>query len=398
MIILASAFLWAFFSNPTPLEILPPPVPSFLASRVDGYLQNHLAKAREMVSVIPVVHSQEIRPYTETMVTDGGSYTRKRSDYAWRTIPLALLNPSTGEIRTTLITRTIRNGTLPTLLTSNDGQFLIAVETRAYGTVWNWWNTGFTVLSPNGWIVVAINWEREPSRENYIYTPFSRDLITAFPSLVRIGRSHVEDDVDAALALLEHVPSRAWPGNSARAMIETYLPDLPFAIISVEQADAHEVAVARAGGVSFNPLDRAYTIFGGNGDTSFGATRSPVGARGLMQVMPETCEQTRRLYPSAQIPDGCMQYPHGHVTELVTGMLVVDDHLATVIASVRKRGISAEDVLRRPDLPFLVLISYNSGPGRSIKAVRGSNDIRASIPQETRGYLKKYDAWSWKKR
>ncbi len=360
----------------------------------DRNLENVFLRAREMAAAIPVTHSADKVTYVEYLNGAKGPYPRDpETDYVWRKIPLTLLNPGTGELRTTVITRTIENGIVPTMMVSDDNAFLIAVEPRSSGTVWNWWNTSLTVLAPQGWVVAASHWKRYPSGVSLTYTPFSVSLVSALPELVSMGRAHAENDIATAFKTLERVPSRVVRGASVAQVLQEHLPNLAHAVISVEHADEYDVRVYKHDGGTFDPLSRAFVIFGGNGDAAFNATRSAAGALGLMQVMPRTWAEARELYPSAHLPARDMLPEHSHSTEIVAGFLTADRHLGLLAVYARRRGISLETLLGREDLQTLVLASYNMGPGR-VGAQLRNPQWRDRVTAETHGYLAKFDQFT----
>ena len=345
-------------------------------------------KAREMALSIPVVHSNNIISYVETRIHTKGTSPRRKQDYAMRTIPVVFLNTMTCELQSATLVRTIINGRLPTMLSTDDGKFIVFVEPRPYGTLWNWWNTPLQVLAPEGWVIAAIHWKRIPSGESVAYTPGSADLMNSFPTLAELGRYHIRDDILLAYSLLTESRSRAFPDLTIEKVFETYFPRLLESIISIEHADDHEVMVFRNGGYAINPIDRPFAVIGANPLEAYGATTSSAGARGLMQVMPKTCREIRTLYVS-KIPAGCYEDPHGHPAELASAMLVIDYHLSILMDRLRKPSESREAFAQRPEAKLMIRAAYNTGPGRVSKAVRSKRDWAANLLMETRGYLVK---------
>jgi hypothetical protein len=351
------------------------------------------AQARELAAGIPVIHSDDIVSYRETLVGPKGPYPRPpQKDYRSRAIPLTLLRPETGELRTTSVTRVIENGKLPTLLFSDDHAFVLAVESRPSGTVWNWWNTSLTVLAPQGWVVAAIHWKRYPSGVSLTYTPFSASLALALPDVIALGERHIETDLASAFAILRNVPSALEPNVSVAEMIERRIPSMARVIMAVEHADPYDVQMFRNGFGSFDPLHRASVIFGTNGNEAFSITRSSAGALGIMQVMPRTWKEVRDHYPEAHLPSWDRLPEHSHPFEMVAGLLTVDMHLRMIANYGERRGVSLEQLLSRSDLQTLALASFNGGP-RRVGVQLGNPKWRASLQQETRDYLHKFDAF-----
>lgn len=351
--------------------------------------QELFEKARDIVADMPATHSTTATTYTETLVYPRYKKPRTRTDFTKRVIPMVLLNTSTCELTKTSVTRVVSGHQLPTVLSTNDARFIIFIEERAYGAVWNWWNTPLQVLAPSGYVVAAIHWKDRLSGKSILYTPGAGDLLTTHPSLADIGREHFRFDLTLALERLKSVPSRGVPGKSVAEVLQSYFPRLLESIVAIEHADDYEVAVYRDGLLGINPLDRPFLVIAGNPETAYAFTRSSAGARGLMQVMPATCADMRTLYPQAKIPSGCFEMPHPHVVELATASLVVDYHLSILARHLRDRDETYEEFANRPQMKLMLRAAYNGGPGRVTKAVRTRKDWIPRLLVETRGYLVK---------
>ncbi len=346
-------------------------------------------EARALIVEIPVTHSAESTTYTETLIYPKYRKVRTRTDFVRRTIPLVLLNTMTCELRTTSVTRVIKKHALPTVLSTDDLQFVVFVEERAYGAVWNWWNTPLQVLLPEGWIVAALHWKERTTGQSIAYTPGSGDSITSFPFLPDIGREHFRVDESVAVERLMDVPSLSVPGMSVGSVIVSFFPRLLETIVSIEHADDHEVAAYRNGEFPVSPIDRPFAVIAGNPQHAFAFTTSRAGARGMMQIMPLTCEDMRRRYPSAGIPRGCFEMPHPHPVELATAMLVIDYHLSVLSEKLRKPRETPQEFAQRPEMRMMVRAAYNGGPGRVTKAVKTRADWVSRLLAETRGYIVK---------
>ncbi len=346
-------------------------------------------EARAIVARVPVEHSADLTTYTEVLVYPKHKEPRTRTDFVRRTIPLVLLNTFTCELATTSVTRTIRKSRLPTFLSTDDSRFIVFIEERAYGAVWNWWNSSLQVLAPEGWVVAALHWKERSTGQSIVYTPGSGDLIASFPSLPDVGREHFRSDHEAAAQRLTSVPSRAVPGMSVEEVITTFFPRLLETIVSIEHADDHEVTAYRNGDFPISPIDRPFAVIAGNPETAFAFTASPAGAQGMMQVMPSTCQDMRNKYPTARIPLGCFEKPHPHSVQIATAMLVLDYHLSIISQRLRHQGETPEEFAARPEMKLLLRAAYNTGPGRVSTAVRSQKNWSARLLSETRGYLVK---------
>ena len=345
-------------------------------------------RARTMALKIPVTHSTESATYRRIIIHGKSSTIQHPTDFVWRTIPLVLLNQSTCELVATTITRRIRNGDVPTLLSADDGPFLIYIEPRPQGTLWNWWNTPLQVLAPDNWIVAAVHWKHYSTGESIAYTPGSADLMNAFPSLVEIGRYHIRGDTEEAYGLLRFVGSHAIPSLTVPDVMRRFFPHLIETIISIEQADDHEVEAYRTGAYAINPIDRPFAVIGANPERAYAYTRSKAGARGLLQIMPGTCRDIHTEY-RPPISASCMGIEHSHPEEIAAAMLVFDYHLSLLMKNLRKPGESREAFAERPQIEIMLRASYNTGPSRVSRLVRQEKNWTARLLKETRGYLLK---------
>lgn len=345
-------------------------------------------RAREIAAKIPVNHSTDSTTYRHTIIHSKSSTTRTPTDFVWRTIPLVLLNLSSCELTTTTITRRIENGNVATLLSTDDSKFLIFIEPRPQGTLWNWWNTPLQVHTPENWVVAAVHWKNYSTKESIVYTPGSADLMNTFPQLAEVGRYHIREDIEEAYGLLRFVGSHAIPTLTVPEMMERFLPRLLESIISIEQADDHEVAMYRDGKYGINPIDRPFAVIGANLQNAYRYTRSPVGARGLMQIMPDTCAGILKAY-RPPLSSQCIGKEHSHPEELAAAMLVFDDQLATLMRMLRKPNESREAFAERPQIEIMLRASYNTGPHRVSRLVRQEKNWTDRLLTETRGYLLK---------
>lgn len=346
-------------------------------------------RAQRIAANMPVRHSEKVAAYTERQLTsDGGSFALSRTDYQWRTIPLVLINLFTCELIPTTITRTVEDGKVGTVFASDDRKFLVAVEPRVYGTLWNWWNTSFQVLAPEGFVVAGSHWKRHPSGASVVQTPFSGDLVLSLPHVVVAGREHYRRDEAEALLRLSRVRSRGVPGMDIESMLTTHFPGLLETLVQIEHADEFELAEHIKGNVRHNPLDRAFTLLGANPVRGLSDVKSPAGARGKFQITPPACTDVHRWYASANIPAGCTAEGHAHVIETTAAGIVVDYHLLTLRLFLGRKGETPEQFAARPEMLSMLKASFNGGPGSVIKAYR-SRRWTAHLPSETQGYLDK---------
>ena len=103
---------------------------------------------------------------------------------------------------------------------------------------------------------------------------------------------------------------------------------------------------------------------------------SPVGARGIMQILPTTFDEIRAVNPA---------------------FLGIDDPRWNIAAGIfydRQLYRKWRKPLPSAERLFLAFSSYNAGYGRVLKAVKRSqnenyswNDVKHHLPSETKGYV-----------
>jgi len=98
---------------------------------------------------------------------------------------------------------------------------------------------------------------------------------------------------------------------------------------------------------------------------------SPVGAVGLMQVMPSTAKWLGFPHKPAQLMNPALNVRIG---------CHYDAYLRAYWSRKGFRGYM---------LDILMLSSYNAGPGRVRRAIRQGNLDELRLPKETRGYIRR---------
>src|SRR3989344_4316370 len=130
----------------------------------------------ELASLSLSKSSGDVR-YTEIIRrTDGAERRRTVIDFEWKEIGLKIMNLDSGETR---VIKIIKRG--PQLVNENN-DFVIEIEMRPSGLVWNDWNTAFKVGNPREggrWAVILNKYPRrlnDGSRQDAIYSPYSSVL------------------------------------------------------------------------------------------------------------------------------------------------------------------------------------------------------------------------------
>jgi hypothetical protein len=128
------------------------------------------------------------------------------------------------------------------------------------------------------------------------------------------------------------------------------------------------------------------TIIGANTINAYAYSKSPAGARGLFQLVPDTYKRLRDKYPQAGLKKDFVLGCTDHLNAAKASLLLFDSDLADL-----PRGrLSAIKSNTRAAGMYLAA-AYNCGPGRVEKSARRcGNEWTCRLPEETKIYLKKF--------
>ncbi len=129
------------------------------------------------------------------------------------------------------------------------------------------------------------------------------------------------------------------------------------------------------------------TIIGANTINAYAYSKSPAGARGLFQLVPDTYKRLRDKYPQAGLKKDFVLGCTDHLNAAKASLLLFDSDLADL-----PRGrLSAIKSNTRAAGMYLAA-AYNCGSGRVEKSARKcGNHWACLLPEETKIYLKKFD-------
>ena len=136
------------------------------------------------------------------------------------------------------------------------------------------------------------------------------------------------------------------------------------------------------------------TIVGANTTRAYSYSKSPAGARGLFQLVPDTYKRLQGRYRHAGLNKDFVSGCNDHINAAKASLLLFDSDLA----SLPRRLWSAARRDGRSVGMFLAA-AYNCGPKRVEKSARAcKGQWTCLLPEETRVYLKKFDAvWNLRK-
>jgi hypothetical protein len=136
------------------------------------------------------------------------------------------------------------------------------------------------------------------------------------------------------------------------------------------------------------------TIIGANTTTAYSYSKSPAGARGLFQLMPDTYRRLREKYRSAELHKDFVSGCDDHTNAAKASLLLFDSDLATL-----PRRVLAAGQRDARSIGMYLAAAYNCGSARVGKSAREcKNQWTCLLPEETKVYLKKFDAvWNLRK-
>jgi hypothetical protein len=129
------------------------------------------------------------------------------------------------------------------------------------------------------------------------------------------------------------------------------------------------------------------TIIGANTINAYAYSKSPAGARGLFQLVPDTYKRLRDKYPQAGLKKDFVLGCTDHRNAAKASLLLFGSDLADLprerLSAIRKDARAAG---------MYLAAAYNCGPGRVGKSARKcGNEWACRLPEETKIYLKKFD-------
>jgi hypothetical protein len=324
------------------------------------------------------IRCQEIRRRS-----DGKETKHEYYDFAWKEIVLKVINLETSR------TKIIKVKKVGSALHSLGPDFIVTIEPRPSGILWNGRNTAYRVNGISGggrWAVILNKYPtrlKNGQRRDAVYVPYSTALQQAITvrrggeflgkqilfSLMELGRLNAESGAD--FFIIEKTD-----GNLASNAIER--------VALIEHADYFEFQEFRVGRWPYNPFDRALTILALNGPDAFSATPSLANASGLMQFTnksrqgkPGTWDLVRKKYKWAKLPS--FEVGAKSQTESIKAAILLHD--LNLNELVKKFGA---EILKDSNTERYLAAAYNGGVGPVAKAIRRARMTGTDWRQELR--------------
>lgn len=212
--------------------------------------------------------------------------------------------------------------------------------------------------------------------EDVLYTPYSSTLHT--PEMAAWGEATIDAMIGQAYSDLRSmsIMSRAFPD---RLMADVIDPKLVKAIAVIE----HLSEASLAGASAAQAEESFYVIMAGNQDAAYAYSRSPAGAKGLVQFIPSTYKAMAARKELQLDPDfeTGMANPRNAIRAQIA---YLDLELASMPASVK--ALVATDPARVDEY---LAAAYNGGGPRVRNAIAKLGEDWSKEPSE---HLKRYEA------
>ena len=337
----------------------------------------------ELASLSLSKSSGDVR-YTEIIRrTDGAERRRTVIDFEWKEIGLKIMNLDRCETR---VIKIIKRG--PQLVNENN-DFVIEIEMRPSGLVWNDWNTAFKVVNPREggrWAVILNKYPRrlnDGSRQDAIYSPYSSVLHRQ--DLIAEGQRYLNRSSSSAGMITYSRYNLVRDSIKPESIIEDEflflhrleLPEFISRLALIEQADPFEFYEFEKGNWRYNPFERVLILLALNGESAYGLTVSTASASGLMQFTKPTWNTMMKLFPWRNLV-GFEYGPRIH-REAMSAAILLENYNFRVLKNVFGQSISKDK-----NLEFYLAAAYNGGIGDVVRAVRNSKNKKTNWRVELR--------------
>jgi len=250
----------------------------------------------------------------------------------------------------------------------------------------------FEVRYPENMAVLALRTTVRSDKNNFkevVYTPYSPEIDTWH--MRKAGLDYLTQQLELAYKDLETRKVRLIGLEQLGADISPTEVALVLSII--EHIDPVRFQNCQEGKV-IELVHEVLTIVGANTDEAYAYSKSPAGARGLFQIIPDTYNRLREKYPKAGLTKDFVAGCTDHVNAAKASMLLFDSDLTDLSPermSAMRKNVRA--------VGMYLAAAYNCGSGKVQKSARLCGDKwTCRLPEETKIYLKKFDVvWELRK-
>lgn len=251
----------------------------------------------------------------------------------------------------------------------------------------------FEVTHPENMVVLALRTRvrtGENSHKEVVYTPYSPDIDT-WP-VRQAGLAYLTRQIELARKDLQ-------AKNVRLSAFEDLLADgMPTEEVSLVLSIIEHIDPVRfkrcQEGQEAALVREVLTIIGANTTRAYAYSKSPAGARGLFQFIPQTYKRLQERYPEAGLMEGFVPGCNDHVNAAKASLLLFDSDLSDL-----PRGWLSRARRNIRSIGAYLAAAYNCGAKRVGESARACGDEwTCRLPEETKIYLKKFDVvWDLRK-
>jgi hypothetical protein len=229
----------------------------------------------------------------------------------------------------------------------------------------------------------------EKGHEEVVYTPYSPEIDT--PEVREAGLSYLKEQIESARADLE---DRNVTLKGFNILSEDFTAtELSLVLSIIEHIDPGRFENAPPGGETAL-VHEVLTIIGANTGNAYAYSKSSAGARGLFQFIPGTYNKMLRKYPNAGLYKSFVPGTKNHINAAKASILLFDSDLCDLPGEYLHSISRDVEAIGR-----YLAASYNCGSKRVERSLKNcAEGWTCLLPQETKTYLKKFDAvWNMRK-
>jgi hypothetical protein len=355
-----------------------PPVSTSELSEINFDLREDIARAQEILR-----HKKS--GYSTRVETSTISVTNRRGRVREKIIRTKVIDPTfllavedITERRIQLVRFTVKGCETP-------GFDIVMTRKNGVGS-------RFKIREPENMVLLALRTTVRAEKKGYeevVYTPYSPEIDTA--EIREDGLGYLRQQIESARADLEdkNIQLKAFDALSG----DYSATDISLVLSIIEHIDPLRFETAPPGGETLL-VHEVLTIIGANKGNAYAYSKSSAGARGLFQFIPGTYEKMLRKYPNAGLHRSFVAGCKNHVNAAKASLLLFDSDFGDLPGDYRRAlGQDIEAVGR------YLAAAYNCGSRRVERSVKNCTEgWTCLLPQETKVYLRKFDAvWNMKK-
>jgi hypothetical protein len=243
----------------------------------------------------------------------------------------------------------------------------------------------FEVRYPDDMVILALRTTVRAGKNSFeevVYTPYSPDIDTL--RVRQRGYDYLRDQIEQAYADLKG--RRVRLGGFERLDGDISPVEVALVLSIIEHIDPLRFVTCEKG-QELTLVREVLTVIGANTADAYAYSKSPAGARGLFQFIPDTYKRIVRKYPRAGLKKDFVEGCTDHVNAAKASLLLFDADLDSLpdhrIAAMRHNIMETGRYLAA---------AYNCGAARvHASATRCRNGWTCRLPEETKIYLKKFD-------